>query len=133
MEPHDLSQPERDALHEIELGIEHLHRAHGDLISFHHDIGRAMDHLDHGETLLRDADYPDLAATLRAEHLPRGVITGHGDSSLWSYELLENFESGFLNALVDYGNSVNEEVAGGLRHAAERKQEQEWTRRARRE
>lgn len=129
-----LSDIERDALHEVELGIEHLHRAHGHLVAFHHSTGRAMDRLAASEDLLREAGFSDAADTLRDEYLHRGVIEcGDRDNptNWWSYEVLENYENVFLDDMVAFGQSVREEIAGGLRHAHEREQEREWKERAR--
>lgn len=136
-QPPDLTEDERDALHHVELGVEHLHQAHGHLVSFHHSTGRAMDHLAAAETLLRDCGYDDLADGLRDEHLPRGVVpaTGSDDAvaGRWSYDVLEKFQETFLEKVVDFGDRAHERIADGCRHVAERKQEREWKRRARRE
>lgn len=132
-----VSQCEREALHQVELGIENLHRAHGHLVTFHHNTGRAMDHLASAEDLLRECDYDDLADELRDEYLPRGVVAERtADDPLagrWSYELLEDFQDVFLADIVSFGETVTDEVADGLRHAAERKQEHDWKQRARRD
>lgn len=37
----DLTETEREALHEVELGIERMHRAHGHLVAFHHNVVEA--------------------------------------------------------------------------------------------
>jgi hypothetical protein len=133
--PPELSETEREALHEVELGVENLHRAHGHLVSFHHNTGRAMDHLAVAERLLRECGREDLADRLRDEHLPRGVVppcdSDEATAGRWSYEILENFQDSFLEDLVGFGDRVNEEVGGGWRHVAERRQEREWKRRAR--
>ncbi|WP_227376316.1 hypothetical protein [Haladaptatus halobius] len=57
----EISETEREALHEVELGIERLHRAHGHLVAFHHSTGRAMNHLAAAEDLLHECDHHDLA------------------------------------------------------------------------
>ena len=49
----ELSAEEREALHSVELGVEWLHRAHGNLVEFHHKTGHAMDHLADAEKQLR--------------------------------------------------------------------------------
>jgi hypothetical protein len=135
--PENLSEQEREALHQVELGVENLHRAHGHLVSFHHSTGRAMDHLASAEHMLRDCGYDDLADDLRDEYLPRGVVAERDSDDAfggrWSYDILETFQDTFLADIVAFGETVTEEVAGGLRHAAERKQESDWIQRARRE
>ncbi|MFT4923241.1 MAG: hypothetical protein ACI8XM_002467 [Haloarculaceae archaeon] len=125
----DLSATERDALHSIELGVEWLHRAHGNLVEFHHKTGHAMDHLAEAEGQLRACGHTALADALRDQYLPRGVI----DEDRWSYDVLESYQEGFLSELTAFEERAREDIADGRRHVAERKQEQEWKRRAREE
>jgi hypothetical protein len=134
-EPDELTDVEREALHEVELGVEHIHRAHGQLVSFHHSTGRAMDHLATAERLLREAGHERPANRLRDEHLPRGVLPSCGDdpSGRWSYDVLETFQSTLLDSVVTFGDRVHDRVADGRRHVAERRQEAAWKRRARSE
>jgi hypothetical protein len=135
--PHDssLDDAERAALHEVELGIEHLQRAHGHLVSFHHAVGRGMDHLAAAETKLQDAGYDALADAIRDEFLPRGVLESqHAEGrDRWSYDVLETYEETFLDDIVAFGEAATDRIADGLRHPAERAQEREWRRRSRKE
>jgi len=121
----DLSATERDALHELQLGVEHVYRAYGSLLGFHHSLGRGMDHLDEAERLLRDAGHDAYADELRDSHLPAGAVDDR-----WSYELVEAFRHGLLAAVSDFENDLREDVAGGEEHVAEREQRREWRRRA---
>jgi hypothetical protein len=122
----DLTSREREALHRAELGVEWLHRAHGNLVAFHHAVGHAMDHLAAAEADLRASGHDDLADALRDEHLPRGVI----DDDRWSYDVVETFQAGFLRDVTDFEERVRRDVAGGRRHVTERAQEREWRSRA---
>jgi hypothetical protein len=115
------------AVHELELGLEWLYRAHGNLVAFHHATGHAMDHVARAESLLRDCGHGALADTLRDEHLPRGVI----DGDRWSYDVLESFQTGLLRDLTAVEERARTEVADGERHAVERRQEREWKANAR--
>lgn len=124
----ELTTAEQEALHSVEVGVEWLHRAHGNLVEFHHKIGRGMDRLDEAETQLRECGHTELADALRQEYLPRGAVDDR-----WSYELLENFQTGFLEELTDFERWTREEIAEGERHVAERRQRREWKRRAREE
>ncbi|ELZ20152.1 hypothetical protein C477_07031 [Haloterrigena salina JCM 13891] len=45
----ELSDVEADALHELQLGIEYVHRAYGTLLEFHHELGHAMDRMGDAE------------------------------------------------------------------------------------
>ena len=131
----ELSDSELAALHEVELGIEHLHRAHGHLVAFHHSTGRAMNHLAEAENRLRNADYEELANVIRDEYLPQGVLEGRAtdEQGRWSYDVLETYEDVFLTDIVDFGEEVTDTIADGVRHAHERKQERAWKRRSRRD
>ncbi|RCU47354.1 hypothetical protein DU504_08615 [Haloplanus salinus] len=137
IESDDLTDREREALHEVELGVENLHRAHGYLVSFHHSTGRAMDHLAVAEGLLREAGHEELADRLRDDHLPRGVLPPcDGEETRagrWSYDVLEKFQETFLEDVVAFGDRVHDEMADGRRHVAERRQEAAWKERGRTE
>lgn len=129
----DLTDDEHRALHRAELSVEWLRRAHGHLVSFHHNTGHAMDHLAAAEELFRESGHDDLADVLRDDLLPLGVVgdeSGHGER--WSYDVLEDFESGFLPSVVDFEATARDRLADGRRHITERQQEREWQRRARR-
>jgi hypothetical protein len=121
----DLTPRERDALHELQLGVEHVYRAYGRLLGFHHSLGRGMDHLDDAERLLRAAGHDSHADELRDAHLPAGAV---GDR--WSYELVEDFRHGLLADVSDFENSVRADVADGREHVAERRQQRQWRTRA---
>jgi hypothetical protein len=132
----DLTDVERGALHEVELGVEQLHRAHGHLVAFHHSTGRAMDHLSAAEDRFRESGHEALANRLRDEVLPRGVIPDcddEGSAGRWSYDVLERFQETTLSDVVDFGDRAHDRLADGRRHVSERRQEAEWKRRARRE
>jgi hypothetical protein len=125
----DLTAAEREALHELELGVEWLHRAHGALVEFHHNTGHAMEHVAAAEHAFRESGHEEVADAIRDEYLPRGVI----DEERWSYDVLESFQREFLSELTTFEASTRETVAGGQRHVTERRQEQQWKRRSERE
>ncbi|WP_254537170.1 hypothetical protein [Halomarina litorea] len=129
----DLSAAEREALHRAELSVEWLRRAHGHLVSFHHNTGHAMDHLAAAEELFREAGHEGLADALRDDLLPRGVVAERSEGGEhWSYDVLEDFEAGFLPSVVEFEATARDRLADGRRHITEREQEREWRRRARR-
>jgi hypothetical protein len=121
----DLSETEADAVHEVELGIEWLRRAHGDLLGVHHKTGHAFDHFDEAVSLLAAAGHEDLADALLEDHLTSGVVDGR-----WTYDLVESFESGMYDDLNGFERRVREAITDGQRHVVERQQEQRWERRA---
>ena len=123
----ELTETERDALHELQLGVEHLYRGYGSLLEFHHTIGRGMDHFDEAETLLREAGHEEAANELLNEQLPAGVLEG-----TWTFEIVEAFKRGFLADVTAFEEAVRDDLADGQQHITERKQQQEWVDRAER-
>lgn len=121
----ELSEAEREALHELQLGLESIYRGYGALLDCHHHIGGGMDHLGDAEELLRAAGREEFADALRDDHLPAGVI---GDR--WTYELVDEFRAGFLARITDFERAVREELADGTTHVTERRQQADWRRRA---
>jgi len=121
----DVTSTERDALHELQLGVEHVYRAYGHLLAFHHSLGHGMDHLDDAESLLRTADHSAHADKLRDHHLPAGAIDDR-----WTYELVEEFRYGLLAGVNDFESAVRDDVAGGVQHVTEREQQRQWQARA---
>lgn len=127
---HPFPSEDPATLHELELGAERVHRAHGHLIAFHHNIGRGMDHIARAEDGLRAAGRDDLADELRDEYLPRGVIPRDGDPSIgagrWSYDVLEAFQRTFYRDIVTFVDDAHEELTDGHWHVHERAQERQW-------
>jgi hypothetical protein len=121
----ELTAAETEALHDCRLAVEHLYRAYGTLLAFHHRIGHAMDALAVAESTLRDAGHDDVADELRDRHLPAGPVDDR-----WTYELVEAFEDGLLAELAAFDERVREDLAGGRRHVAEAEQKRRWRERA---
>jgi len=130
MEDDDLSETEVEAVHQVELGLEWLHRAHGALVQFHHNTGHAMDHLDDAAELLAEAGHDDLADQLQNELLPKGVLPRDGDEGWWTYEVIEGFESQLYDDIRAFETETREQVSDGERHPAEQRQQESWRSRA---
>ncbi|WP_339105778.1 hypothetical protein [Haloterrigena salinisoli] len=113
----ELSDAEEDALHELQLGIEHVHRAYGTLLEFHHDLGHAMDRMSDAEEALREAGHEEWADALRDDHLPAGAV-----SDQWTFELVEEFSAEFLEEVDAFETEVRDELADGIDHVTERRQ-----------
>ncbi|ELY92959.1 hypothetical protein C483_06495 [Natrialba hulunbeirensis JCM 10989] len=121
----DLSDAERDALHDLQLGIEHVHRAYGTLLEFHHQLGHAMDRISDAEDELREAGHEEWADTIRDQHLPAGAI-----SDQWTYELVEEFSAEFITEIDDFETAVRDDLADGVGHVRERRQQRRIRERA---
>lgn len=117
----ELSPTEREALHELQLGIEHLHRSYGALLTWHHQIGHAMDHVEIARDLLADAGHDEHAAALRDDVLPAGAV---GDD--WSFEVVEAFREGFLTEANAIEGTIRADLADGVTHVTERQLKREW-------
>lgn len=121
----ELSDDEEDALHELQLAVEHTNRAHGELLAFHHEIGAAFDRLAAAEELLRETGHGGWADDIRDDILPAGIIEGH-----WTYELVEAFENGTLERIDALQERAREDVADGVDHVGERQLQRRWRERA---
>jgi hypothetical protein len=110
----ELTDDEREAIHEIERGTEWIHRAHGDLVELHHAVGRAMEHYEAAADALAD-EHDGLADRLEAEVLPAGLTeAGH-----LSYELVREFEGSFLAGVEAVHDDAVDELADGERYVVE--------------
>ncbi|MEM4781157.1 MAG: hypothetical protein QXG03_06320 [Halalkalicoccus sp.] len=121
----ELTETEREALHDCQIAIEYVYRAHGDLLDFHHNLGHAMDRFDDADGLLREAGHEERADELVEEHLPAGAV-----EDLWSYELVGDFRANMLAEITAFESELREELADGLDHVSERRQQVEWRERA---
>jgi hypothetical protein len=121
----DVSEAERDALHDMQLAVEHVYRGYGALLDFHHHLGRAMGKLHDAEGSLREAGHETVADELRDRHLPAGAI---GDK--WTYELVDEFRSGFLRDVTEFTDGVRADLVDGENHVTEREQQRAWRERA---
>lgn len=110
-----MTDDERAAVEEVERGLESVYRAHGALVEFHHQIGRAMEHFDEAEGRLR-GEHGHIADRLRDDVLPAGVT----DDGELTYELVAEFEDGLLSVVESVADSTLEELADGTRYPIER-------------
>ncbi len=124
----ELSEDEEAALHELELGIEGLRKAHGYLVHFHHATGHAMEHIREAESSLRAGGHDEFADHIRDEILPCGVL---GDDR-WTYEMVEKFEAEFFHDVLAFERAARKDIASGERHVRERRQQRRWRDRAER-
>lgn len=109
----------------MQVGIEYVYRGYGNLLNCHHQIGHGMDRFEAAREKLREAGRDELADRLRDRHLPAGVV---GDR--WTYELVAEFEDGFLREIAAFEAAAREELADGEDHVTERACQAEWRERA---
>ncbi len=113
----ELTNAEQEALHDMQLGMEYVHRAYGSLLEFHHQLGHAMDRMSDAEDELREAGHEEWANALRDDHLPAGAI-----SDQWTFELVSEFSTEFLDDVDEFETTVRDELADGVDHVTERRQ-----------
>lgn len=121
----DLTDEEREALRRLQHAVEHVDRAYGELVAFHHEIGSAFDQLEAARESLRAAGHDEFAATLRDEILPAGTV---GDR--WTYEVVEQVRDGVVRDVADVEAEVRGELADGVGHLDERELQSAWRERA---
>ncbi len=124
----ELSDAEAEALHNMQLGIEYVYRAYGNLLEFHHELGHAMDRMSDAEDRLREAGHEEWADELRDNHLPAGAV-----SDQWTFELVEEFSTAFLEEVDTFEDEVRDELADGVDHVTERRQKRRLRERAKRD
>lgn len=127
MDPDDLelTDAERDALHHVRIGVDHVQRAFGSLLEFHHEMGSAMDRFEAARESLREAGHDEFADALRDDVLPAGAVDDR-----WSYELVESFREGLLPDAVELERAVRDDLADGVAYVRERALQREWRERA---
>ncbi|WP_277554550.1 hypothetical protein [Halobaculum limi] len=124
----ELAPAEMDALHSIQLGIEHAYRAYADLLACHHRTGHAMDRFAEAERLLREAGHDEYADRIRDDLLPAGAVEDR-----WTYELVTEYRGGLVEELDAFETAIRDDLAEGVDHVSERLQQQAWRARARSE
>jgi hypothetical protein len=121
----ELSDAELEALHRLQLGLEHVYRGYGSLLACHHSIGHGMDHFEVARELLREAGHDEFADALRDEIVPAGFV---GDR--WTYELVDAARTGFVADVTAVEQAVREDLADGQQHLSERRLQRRWRDRA---
>lgn len=102
--PH-VSEAEQDAIHHLTEGRKHLHRSYGELLDFHTDFNRSLEHFFEAVDLLRDGGQMAAARTLE-QQLPH--VPGNDRQSA---TLCETFRSEALVPLSDCEEMIRQELS----------------------
>jgi hypothetical protein len=98
----------------VSEALEWVERARGRLYDFHQLIGRADFLLGDAADALDAAGHRDLAERLRRELVGRNVLDGR-----WTFQIVEEFDDGYWQALRDAERDVRAALTDGRRHVYE--------------
>lgn len=108
----ELTDEEKEALHQLQLGKENIRKAYGKLLGFHHDIGSGMNHFQKAADILEDADREE--SEVIADIVPEDAV-----DECWTWEIVDKFEDGLLRDVLNADSSVREKMVDGERHINE--------------
>jgi hypothetical protein len=94
--------------------LEWVTRARGRLYDFHQMMGRADLLFGEAVEALEEAGRPDLAAALGDDVVGRNVLEGR-----WTFQVVEEFDRMYHDAVVAAEARVRDELVGGRRHVFE--------------
>jgi len=94
--------------------LETLERARGHLYAFHQLVGSADFQLDEVLAHLRACGADALAAALERELLGRNVLPGR-----WTFQVVEEFDDGYVSVFRAHERAVRDALVGGRRHVQE--------------
>jgi hypothetical protein len=103
-----------EALGKLSEALETVERARGHLYSMHQLTGTADFQLDEAVELFRKAGHTAMADRLQTELIGRNVIPGH-----WTFQLVEEYEDGYVADFRSIERAAREEFADGKRHLYE--------------
>lgn len=115
----ELTERERLALHKMQLGLEKIRQAEGDLYKFHHNVGGGMDYWNEAIDLWEESGNPEIAERVE-DGIGQGAIR-----DMWTFEIVEDWEDGFKSWVEDVNGATREEIGLG-EHITERQQKRNW-------
>ena len=102
------------ALGKLSEALETVERARGHLYSMHQLIGRADFMLSDAADALEAAGHDGWARRVREELIGLNVLEGR-----WTYQVVEEFDDGYLSDFRAVERTAREELADGVRHIYE--------------
>ncbi|MGI9015920.1 MAG: hypothetical protein ACR2HR_02250 [Euzebya sp.] len=110
------------ALGTMDEALDTIERARGRLYDFHHLTGHADDLLGQAVQQLREAGHDLQADRLQTEVVGRNVL-----SDRWTFQIVEEYDSGYWSIARDLAAQVRDDLAGGARHVHEAQMKAERT------
>ena len=112
--PDGASDDEVAAAGKASEALEWVTRARGRLYDFHQMLGRADLLFGEAADLVDDAGHGELAGHLRTEVVGRNVLDGR-----WTFQVVEEFDRLYHDAVQAAEARVRDELVGGRRHVFE--------------
>jgi hypothetical protein len=103
-----------EATGKVSEALEWVERARGHLYEFHQLMGHADFVFGEGVDLLRSAGHTDAADRLEEEVVGRNVLAGR-----WTFQVVEEFDDHYYDAVKAEERRLRDELVGGRRHVYE--------------
>ncbi|MBD0324160.1 MAG: hypothetical protein ICV72_12355, partial [Aldersonia sp.] len=103
-----------EAVGQLSEALEWVERARGQLYSFHQLLGHADLLLGEAVEQLREAGHTEIADRLAEELIGRNVLEGR-----WTFQIVEEFDRLYHDAVVAAESRVRDELVAGRRHVFE--------------
>ncbi len=94
--------------------LEKLERARGSLYDVHQLIGGVDEQISEAADMLEKAGHNEQAAMLREQLVGMNVLPGR-----WTFQIVEEFDEGYYNAVKTAEKTVRDELVEGRRHIYE--------------
>jgi hypothetical protein len=103
-----------EALGKLSEALEVIEEARGSLYRFHRLTGKADLALGEAADLLRDAGHDAVADRLERDVVGRNVLEGR-----WTFQVVEEYDDGYYDAVRSAERDAREELVEGRRHLFE--------------
>ena len=124
----DLDDDTVQALGTLSEAVEWVERARGHLYEFHQLIGHADLTVQKAIEELDKAGHGEAVARLRRDVLGRNVIDRR-----WTFQVVEEYDDGYYQAIRNAEADLRGELAGGRRHVFEARMKEQTRREASRD
>jgi hypothetical protein len=115
----DLDDDTVEGLGKLSEALETVDQARGFLYAFHQLTGKADRLLQEAVDTLRAAGATTLADDLERDLVGRNVIADR-----WTFQIVEDFDSGYWQAFRDLDQRARDELSGGDQHVFEARMKQ---------
>jgi hypothetical protein len=112
--PDGVSDETVEAVGKLTEALEIVEEARGLLYTFHRRTGEADFALGEAADLFREAGHDDVADRLEQDLIGRNVLEGR-----WTFQIMEEYDSGYYDAFKEHERSAREALVGGRHHLFE--------------